>query len=142
MSESIMQDVLLDTGPLVALLDRDDEHHAWAAAQFGRFKGTVRVCEAVLTETLFLLRRMKPAQEKVLDWVAAGELRCSFILPEQVHAVQALWKRYTNVPMSLADACVVRMAELHSHALVCTIDSDFTIYRKHGRTPIPLIAPD
>lgn len=141
MSDPLAREVVLDTGPLVALLDKADDHHKWATAQFGRFEGTVRVCEAVLTETLFLLRHLKPAQEKVLDWLACGELVCSFDLMVEIHAVQTLWKRYGDVPMSLADACLVRMAEMHPGAVVCTLDSDFTIYRKHGKTPIPLITP-
>ena len=65
--------IVLDTGPLVALLDASDEHHAWAAAEFSRFEGKVRVCEAVLTEALFLLRALRPAQEKILEWVEREE---------------------------------------------------------------------
>lgn len=142
MSDPVSGDVVMDTGPLVALLDKSDHHHEWSAAQFGRFAGGVRVCEAVLTEVLFLLRHLRPAQEKILDWLACGELVCDFDLIAEIHAVQNLWKRYGDVPMSLADACLVRMAELHSASVVCTLDSDFKIYRKHGRTPIPLITPD
>jgi predicted nucleic acid-binding protein len=133
--------IVLDTGPLVALLDAGDEHHAWAADQFGRFQGPVRVCDAVLTEALFLLRVFRPAQEKILEWVERGELTCDFILLHEASAVRALWGRYANVPMSLADACVVRMAELHPRAVVCTIDSDFSIYRKEMRTPLKLLTP-
>ena len=71
--------IVLDTGPLVALQDACDEHHAWAAAEFPRFEGVVRVCEAVLTEALFLLRTLRPAQEKILEWVERGELSCDFV---------------------------------------------------------------
>ena len=117
--------VVLDTGPLVALLDAADEHHAWAAAEFSRFAGKVRVCEAVLAEALFLLRTLRPAQEKILEWVERGELTCDFVLPAEARAVRALWRRYANVPMSLADACVVRMAEMHPRSVICTMDSIF-----------------
>jgi predicted nucleic acid-binding protein len=133
--------VVVDTGPLVALLDASDEHHAWAAAEFGRFEGTVHVCEAVLTEALYLLRGLRPAQEKILEWIERGELTCDFVLREEARAVRALWGRYANVPMSLADACVVRMAEMHRHAVICTVDSDFSIYRRDGRHPLRLLTP-
>jgi len=133
--------IVLDTGPLVALLDAADQHHAWAAAEFGRFVGAVRVCEAVLTEALYLLRTLRPAQEKILEWVERRELTCDFVLPDEVRAVRALWSRYANVPMSLADACVVRMAELHPRAVVCTLDSHFSIYRKAMKTPLNLLTP-
>lgn len=135
------ESIVLDTGPLVALLDEADEHHAWAAAEFPRFGGAVRVCEAVLTEALFLLRTLRPAQEKILEWVERGELTCDFVLPEEARAVRALWSRYANVPMSLADACVVRMAEMHPRSVICTIDSDFSIYRKDVRHPLNLLTP-
>ena len=133
--------VVLDTGPLVALLDAADEHHAWAATEFSRFEGVVRICEAVLTESLFLLRSRRPAQEKILEWVELGELTCDFVLPDEARAIRALWRRYANVPMSLADACVVRMAELHPRSVICTVDSDFSIYRKDGRHPLNLLTP-
>ena len=133
--------VVLDTGPLVALLDAADEHHAWAAREFARFEGAVRVCEAVLTEAFYLLRSLRPAQAKILEWVERGELTCDFGLVEEARAVRALWGRYRNVPMSLADACVVRMAEKYPRATICTVDSDFSIYRRDGRRPLPLLTP-
>jgi len=131
----------MDTGRLVALLDAADSYHHWAAQQFPKFVGKVRVCEAVLTEALFLLRALRPAQEKVLEWVELGELTCDFVLREDARAVRALWKRYSNVPMSLADACIVRMAEKHPRSVICTIDSDFSIYRRDGRHPLQLLTP-
>ncbi|EDY16265.1 PilT protein domain protein [Chthoniobacter flavus Ellin428] len=136
-----MGSLILDTGPLVALLDAGDHHHAWAAEKLSGFNGEIHLCEAVLTEALFLLRKLRPAQEKILEWVERRELICDFVLPAEVHAVRALWHRYANVPMSLADACVVRMAEMRRHSVICTVDSDFIIYRKDGRHPLPLLTP-
>ena len=133
--------IVLDTGPLVAFLDAGDEHHAWATMELARFEGAVRVCEAVLTEALFLLRSLGPAQEKILEWVERGELTCDFVLRDEARAVGALWKRYANVPMSLTDVCVVRMAELYPRAVVCTINSDFSIYRKGMKTALELLTP-
>lgn len=134
--------ILLDTGPLVAALDADDAHHAWAIGEFRRFTGPVRVCEAVVAEACYLLRRMRPAQEKILQWIEKEELRCDFILPGEIRSVRELWSRYENVPMSLADACLVRMAEIYPRAAICTVDSDFSIYRKHRREPLTIITPE
>lgn len=133
--------IILDTGPLVALLDASDEHHAWAAGEFSRFEGKVRVCEAVLTEALFLLRTLRAAQEKILEWVERGELTCDFVLLDEARSVRALWARYSNVPMSLADACIVRMAEMDPRSIICTIDSEFSIYRRDTRHPLNLLTP-
>ncbi len=142
MPKTSVGDVVLDTGPLVALLDDSDQYHAWATEAFSRFTGIVRVCEAVLTEALFILRGLRPAQEKILEWLERGELTCDFVLPAEIQEVRSMWNRYQNVLMSLADACIVRLSELNPKAVVCTADSDFTIYRKHGRQPIPLITPE
>jgi predicted nucleic acid-binding protein len=79
--------------------------------------------------------------EVLLALVRRGALRVTFVLADQVGQLLELLRRYKDVPMSLADACLVRMAELRSGGVVLTLDSDFTIYRIHGRTPIPLLMP-
>lgn len=132
---------IVDTGPLVAALDRRELYHAWAVEQIHRFNPPLLVCEPVLVEALFLLSRLPDAQDGLLEWLENGALRVGFRLEEHVQTVRALCRKYRDVPMSLADGCLVRMAEIYGHYGVCTLDSDFTIYRKHGREAIPLIAP-
>ena len=132
---------IVDTGPLVALLDASDSAHGWSARQFRQIAGPMLTCEAVIAEALYLLRSLHPAQDKILEWVERGVLVCPFILAEVVTQVRRLWQKYADVPMSLADACLVRMSELHAGHRVCTLDRDFTVYRKHGREQIPLIIP-
>lgn len=122
-------------------MDRRDTHHEWARAQFTQLEGPLLVCEPVLAEVLFLLRRSPPTQASVLHMVHAGALRLAFSLAQEINAVRHLFTRYADVPISLADACVVRMAELHAGHSVCTLDSDFRVYRKHGREPLPVILP-
>jgi predicted nucleic acid-binding protein len=133
--------VILDTGPLVALLDAGDKAHAWTVHQFKQITAPMLTCEPVLAEAMYLLRSLRPAQEKILEWIERGALLCPFVLSAEVPQVSALWKKYADVPMSLADACLVRMAEQFDGRSLCTLDSDFTIYRKHGHEPIPLIMP-
>lgn len=99
------------------------------------------VCEAVLTEALFLLRRMPSAQLAVLNLLNNGALDISFRLADNVMETRALIAKYADVPMSLADACVVRMAELNAGHAVFTLDSDFKVYRKFGNKQLRLIAP-
>ncbi|MFN8636507.1 MAG: PIN domain-containing protein [Chloroflexota bacterium] len=132
---------IVDAGPLVAFIDRRDAHHTWARARFGELGAPLLVCEPVLVEALFLLRRFPSAQDALLAQVQAGRLRIAFSLADEVEAVRQLLAKYADVPMSLADACLVRMAELHGDHDVFTLDSDFRIYRKHGREPIARIAP-
>jgi uncharacterized protein len=133
---------LLDTGPLVALLNRADTHHAWATEQWGRIQPPLLSCEAVLSEACFLLRGRDPGPQAVLEAVRRGAVQIAFRLTDHVSRVEQLVRKYSRVPMSLADACLVCLAELQPESTVFTIDRDFRIYRKHGRTVIPVLMPE
>jgi predicted nucleic acid-binding protein len=133
--------VLLDAGPLVAVLDERDHYHAWVIEQVARLSPPFRTCEAVLAEALYLLRKLPRAQAAILEMAAAGVLALPFQLSGHLAEVLAHLKRYADVPMSLADACLVRMTELDGDSVVFTLDSDFRIYRRHKRQTIPLIIP-
>jgi uncharacterized protein len=137
----VIRDVLLDTGPLVALMDRRDRHHAWAEAQFAEILPPLLTCEAVLAEACFLVIRAGRSMEEPLKLLKRGVLQLAFDLSENVEQVSTLMVRYANVPMSLADACLVRMSELAPDSVVLTLDSDFHIYRRHGRQKIALRIP-
>lgn len=132
---------LTDTGPLVAFLDRRDRYHGWAVAQWAQIAPPLITCEAVLAEACFLVRNVSGGGAAVLDLLTRGVLRIDFDLNEGAEAVGKLLRRYASVPMSLADACLVRMAELHPGSRVLTVDSDFRLYRTHGRHVIPTVMP-
>ena len=133
--------LILDTGPWVALHCRDDAHHEWAKAQFAQHVGPFLTCEAVVAETCFLLSRGGFDPSRALALVERGVVCVAMSLAEQVAAVRALFERYDNVPASLADACLVRLSELHEPCRVLTFDSDFSVYRRHGRKVIPVLSP-
>ncbi len=133
--------VIVDTGPLVAFLDRREAHHGWMAEQARTLALPWLLCEAVLAESWHLLRRLPAAQDALLEMVENGLLKVEFALSDDIEAVHLLRQKYRDIPMSLADACLVRMAEKFDDHAICTLDSDFTVYRKHGRHPIPLVTP-
>jgi uncharacterized protein len=133
--------VLLDTGPWVALHCRDDAFHSWAREQFAQITGPLFTCEAVVAETCFLLARGGHDPAKALALVARGVVRVGMTLGDEITPVQALFERYDNRPASLADACLVRMSELYERCRVFTLDTDFQVYRRHGRKVIPLLCP-
>ncbi len=133
--------VLLDTGPLIALIDRHDQHHAWVAAQFAQILPPLLTCEAVLTEACYLAPRTGTPAEEPLILLERGVLRLAFDLNDNFGPVTSLMKRYASVPMALADACLVRMSELIADGVVLTLDGDFRIYRRHKRQRIPILMP-
>ena len=132
---------IVDTGPLVAFFDRAERHHRWVVARVEEIEAPLLVCEPVLAETMYLLARHPKAQDVVFDLLQNGALSIAFQMEGHVGALRKLLQKYRDVPMSLADACIVRMAEIHEHHTVLTLDSDFSIYRKHGRVPLTLICP-
>lgn len=133
--------LILDTGPWVALLCRNERHHEWAKAQFAQTADPLLTCEAVVAETCFLLTRAGFDPAKALALIERGVVQVAMSLGEEIAAVRALFQRYDNVPASLADACLIRLAERHEPCRVFTLDSDFHVYRRHGRKVIPLLNP-
>jgi predicted nucleic acid-binding protein len=132
---------IVDTGPLVAAFDRAERYHVWTAARLKQLEAPLLICEPVLTEATYLLARSQLAQGALFDLLQNGAIVLAFRLEEHIGALRRMMRKYRDIPMSLADACIVRMAEIHDEHSVLTLDSDFTVYRKHGRVPIALIHP-
>ena len=134
--------VILDTGPLVAHLFRNDNYHIWSVEQWKNIERPLLTCEPVLTEACYLVRTIPNGSNTILDFVRRGALRIAFHLEDHLEPISQLLKKYANVPMSLADACLVRMAESIPGSAILTLDRDFRIYRKSNRTVIPTIMPE
>ncbi|WP_367875324.1 type II toxin-antitoxin system VapC family toxin [Luteolibacter sp. Populi] len=134
--------LIVDTGPLVALIDRSERQHGWAKACFGELRHALVTCDAVISETMFLVRRAGKDPSIALELITRNLIISDYRVQEEAAPLMELMQRYRNVPMSLADACLVRMAGIHDGARVLTMDSDFTVYRKFGRKVIPVIMPD
>jgi predicted nucleic acid-binding protein len=132
---------LLDTGPLVAFLNRRDRFHAWAVAQLDEIEPPLLTCEPVLSEACFLLRHDPAGPAAVLDLVHDDLLRVGLHVPDEIVALRRLVRRYAELPISLADACLIRLAELNAGSVLLTLDSDFKIYRMHGRQVVPTRMP-
>ena len=133
--------VVLDAGPLVAFLNHRETHHDWALQQWRRIEPPMITCEPVIAEVCFLAQRMPKGPRGVMELLGNGAVQIGFRLQGEVASVDALMERYANVPMSLSDACLVRMLELHRDSELLTLDSDFSIYRMHGRRVISTIMP-
>ncbi len=134
--------VLIDSGPLVAALRRRDQHHKWARAHFEAGTEAFLTCEAVVSESFFLLERSREGTEALSAVLDRGIVRVQFSLAEQLSETLRLLRRYGDTPMSFADACLVRMSEQMNDAVIFTTDSDFRTYRRNGRQVIPTLMPD
>jgi uncharacterized protein len=131
------KNVLVDAGFVVALLSRRDAHHRWAVTHAREFPPPWSTCEAVLSEAFHLLgERGAPSLGALLRRRA---LVVHFSLAENVEPVVKLIEKYSNIPMGLADACLVRMTETLADPVVLTTDEDFQTYRRHSRQVVPCV---
>ena len=133
--------VILDTGPLVAALNALDAYHDWAKAEWSELEAPLLTCEAVIAEACHVLRQTESGSRTVLELIRRGALSVPFALEAESTAVGQLMRRYASVPMSFADACLVRMSEQHEDSRVLTLDGGFRIFRKQGRRVVPTILP-
>ena len=133
---------LVDTGPLVSFLAAGLRHHAWVVEQWKQLRPPLLTCEPVLTEAAFLLRREGRSADILFDLLERGVIRIALALEKEQAELRALMERYRNRPMSLADACLVRLSEIHPAGEIFTLDSDFRIYRRYGNRVIPILMPE
>ncbi len=133
--------ILLDSGPLVAFLNAGDQWHQWAKAQWNELYEPMRTCDSVLSECVFLCQQARLPLAPLLELLERQLVVLDFDLTVNFPDVARLLRKYEDQPMSLADACLVRMAERTDNCQVFTTDRDFLVYRRHGRGEIPLLAP-
>ena len=138
----MIRHVLLDTGPLVASINRRDRFHAWTCSALAQIAPPLLTCEPVLAESCFLLQKFPGASAAILELVHRGIVKVNFHVDEHILPLSKLMSKYANVSMSLADACLVRMSEMDSQSTILTLDADFKVYRRHGRQTIPVMMPN
>jgi len=133
---------IIDTGPIVSALDGNDAYHEWTVQRLAELASPLLTCEAVLTEAFFLLRNHPQGPSKLRKLLQTGALRTGFSLSDEMEPVLRLMAKYSDLPMSLADGCLVRMSELLLDHAVLTVDSHFLLYRKARNVPISTIFPE
>ena len=134
-----MTPVLLDTGCIVALLDRSADHHEQCVEVVSALEAPLITCEAVIAESCYLLRQIHGAAASVLQNVDSGVFVITYRLIGNAAGVEKLMKKYADVPMDFADACLVDMANDFQTGRILTLDSDFRVYRWGKNRPFELL---
>lgn len=134
--------IIVDTGPLVAFLRRNEQYHQWSRETFAAYKPPFYTSEPVLAEACFLIERGGGHADDLLEMLDRGLIVIGINIQDYVKAIRKQIVKYHNMPMSLADASLVLLSELQDRSLVLTLDSDFRIYRRFGRKTIPVMMPN
>jgi predicted nucleic acid-binding protein len=121
--------VLLDTGVVVALLDRSGRYHVRCADAVGELERPLITCEAVIAESCYLLRRLPGAAETILENVARGIFHIPFQLSQSAGPVGTILRKYRDQPADFADACLIHLADQLNTGEILTLDRDFMQYR-------------
>ena len=124
-----MKPVLLDTGVIVALLDRSERYHSICVEAVGATRSPLVTCESVIAESCYLLRRLTGAAESVLENVAAGIFQMPLPLGACAQDLQRIFRKYRDREIDLADAHLIQLATELGTGSIFTLDRDFSIYR-------------
>ena len=133
--------ILIDAGPLTALVDAQDQHHEVCAAALKEIREPMGTVWPVLSEVMYLLAGLPNAQGSVWDILARRTVQLLPLGPDDLPRIRELMRQYANRPMDLADAALIRVAEREGIRRFFTVDrKDFTVYRLHGKIK-PSILP-
>jgi uncharacterized protein len=135
-----MRVTIVDAGPLIAFLSHTDKNHIWAGETFDALSGQVMTCEAVISEASFIVARNGKKRSAIVELVDRLGIEVKS-LGSELQMLRVLMEKYSSVPMSFADACLVRLSEMHADSVVFTCDSDFSTYRKNTRKIIQTLSP-
>jgi uncharacterized protein len=128
---------IADTGFIVAFVNKDDRHHAWAIALAHQVTEPLLTCESVLAEAAFQLSSTSIVFKLLRDSL----LKIAFNLDENIAHIEQLAEKYEDRKPDLADLCLMRMSELYPLHPILTVDADFSVYRRNKRESIPLLCP-
>lgn len=136
-----MNAVLLDTGAIVATLDRSESLHEICLRAIAETSAPLVTCEAVIAESCYLVRHLKGAPEAVIANVAAGIFQIPFSLAQSAEQVNTYLRKYQDIGIDLADACLIHLATELRVPEILTLDSDFRRYRWGRNNPFRLLVP-
>lgn len=134
-----MRSILLDTGVIVALLDRSERAHPGCVKAVAEVAVPLVTCEAVIAESCYLLRSHPGAADAILENVRTGVFHIPLQLSQAAASLQKLFRKYRDREMDLADACLVYLAGELQTGDILTLDHDFEIYRWGANKPFHLL---
>ena len=120
---------LIDSGPIIALFNADDQYFSISRDSLKNYRGNLITTWPVITEAIYMLSFSIAAQSALLEWIERGGISVENLIPEDLKYIKSRMKKYSDLPMDLADASLMCLAERLSVTAIFSIDSDFSIYR-------------
>ena len=136
-----MTPVLVDSSFLIALYDQSDFDHTRCLSTYESLDRPLVTCEAVITESVYMLRYVSGAAEALLASIKCGALEIGFMLSEAAGSIQSIMKKYRDTPADFADACLIHMADELDTGDILTLDNDFAHYRWRRTRPFRMLIP-
>jgi predicted nucleic acid-binding protein len=133
--------VLVDASYVIALYDASDQDHGQCLRAYDSLQQPLATCEAVITESVYMLRFASGASEALLASVECGALEISFALSKAAGAINSIMRKYRGTPADFADACLIHMADLLDTGDILTLDSDFKHYRWRRTRAFRMLIP-
>ncbi|MEA3229069.1 MAG: PIN domain-containing protein [Campylobacterota bacterium] len=124
-----MQKTIIDSGPIIALFDKSDKYHYQVLAFLKKFKGNLVTSWAVITEVSHMLDFHLKVQIDFLKWIEIGGIEIYNISQDEIANIRVMMEKYLDIPMDLADATLMYIADKEYIKNIVSIDSDFDIYR-------------
>jgi uncharacterized protein len=135
-----MKRILVDTGPLVAILSSADQHHEICVETLRHLPGPLMSCWPVITEATWLLRAYPSAVQKLLRSADTGFLELLPLAGAEAKALADVMKTYADIQPQLADAALVYLADREGIDTIFTLDRrDFSVYRSAGKRPFRIV---
>jgi len=140
-SGSSSPSILVDASFLVSVYDRQEPYHRQCMAVLDQVKQPLVTCEPVVTEAIYLLRRLLGAPQAILASIQESRLEIPFLLAHGVDEVLAHYTKYRDTPCDFADACLIAMADQLNTGDILTLDSDFKHYRWRRNRRFRMLIP-
>jgi hypothetical protein len=132
--------ILVDAGPLVALVDADDQHHDSCVRALKGIREPLGTIWPAWTEAMYLLSDLPKAQDALWETLARRTFKILVLDASDSPRMRELMAKYADRPMDFADAALVRVAEREGLRKIFTVDrEDFSVYRIHGRTSFQIL---
>ncbi len=133
--------VYIDTGPVIAILNKRDEHHLWATDKTSQIENDLVTTSIIIAEAFYILKKLPKGIEGLFQIIEEGFIKVEESYPKNMVFIHELVLKYDDIDASIGDISLLSIIDDPKHSKVFTLDYDFHIYRDKKGKPLDLISP-